>query len=111
MSIRACSYVDKIVIDKPKELFRQFRRLGVYEWADVLGEANGDYNREIMAVCFSDTELFDVPIYWSVLKQILLEEEGRTAPIQSPVLISNKVFERIYRIAFNQTQGGTINAR
>src|SRR5208337_5573619 len=34
MSAKACSYIDQVIIDKPKELYRLFRRLGVYGWKD-----------------------------------------------------------------------------
>lgn len=108
MCIRACSLIDNVVIDKPKELFKRYRRLGVYDWPDLLSVADGDFNKEIMAVQFSDTELLEVPIEWECLKQILADEEGRTAPIQSPVLISDRTFERIYRLGFKSLTGGNL---
>ena len=32
MTIKACSQLEEVVIGKPKELFRRFQRLGIYEW-------------------------------------------------------------------------------
>ncbi|WP_052672451.1 GNAT family N-acetyltransferase [Aliterella atlantica] len=61
-SIRACSRLDEIIIDTPKNLFRQFKRLGVYEFKNVFETANKDLNNQIMAVRFSDTELFSNPV-------------------------------------------------
>ena len=57
MSIRACSRIAEVCIGKPKPLFKRFQRLGVYEWADVIGAAHQDFERDIMAVRFHDTEL------------------------------------------------------
>ena len=42
MAIRACSYVDEVAVGPVKELFRKYRRLGVYGWRDVVGVTNGD---------------------------------------------------------------------
>ncbi len=60
MSIRACSRLDEILVDKPKELFRRFRRLGVYEWRDVFKKSGNDLEKLMMTLRFSDTELFHV---------------------------------------------------
>jgi len=35
LSVKACSRLEEAIIGKPKELFRRFKRLGVYEWKDV----------------------------------------------------------------------------
>jgi hypothetical protein len=49
-SIRACSFLDAVVIGQPKELFRRFERLGVYEWKHVIELAKGDIDAQIMAI-------------------------------------------------------------
>jgi hypothetical protein len=98
MQLRACSYVDNVIVGRPKDLFRQYRRLGVYEWRDVHELAEKNISNQIMAVQFSDTELFSQPVAWRDLQQIL-REEGFPSQIQSPHLISSKVFFRLYRLA------------
>jgi len=93
MQIRACSYLDEIKTDTPKELFRQYQKIGIYEWRDVYKLAKNNINNKIMAIKFSNTELFKKPIVWHQLKYIL----HRDAPIQSPVPITIEKFEDIYK--------------
>ena len=98
MSIRACSYLDEIVIDKPKALFSRFKRLGVYKWEDVFKVAKQDIERDIMAFRFSGTELFSSPIHREDLQEIWIKEKGRNFNIQGPVRISNDLFLHLYKI-------------
>jgi len=94
--LRACSQLDQVVTGQPLGLYRRFRRLGVYEWSDVLGTAENDENREIMAVRFSKTELFRKPIAWDMLQDILRRHTGHGSTIQAPLQISNAAFEELY---------------
>lgn len=99
--LRACSYLDNIIIDRPKKLYRKFRRLGIYRWNDVFRTAKKNLNNKIMAVKFSKTELFENPIPWEKLSKLLQELEGRGAPIQSPVRIKKDTFIKLYKKANN----------
>lgn len=94
-SIRACSRLDEFLIQPPKELYRQFRRLGVYEWRDVYGLANQDVNNKIMAIRFSDTELLASPIPWREMQKILTAG-GIRSQIQTVTRIPNKLFASLY---------------
>lgn len=91
-AIRACSRLDEIIIDTPKNLFRQFRRLGVYEFKNVLETAKNDLNNKLMVVRFSDTELFSKPIPFKEIQKILEKPDQ----LQSPRKISIKSFEKLY---------------
>ena len=97
MAIRASSYLDQVVIDRPKTLFSQFRRLGIYRWEDVLGIARGRTDQEIMAFRFSNTEVFNGPIGRNELQQIWMKETGRSFHVQTPVAIPKERFFRIYK--------------
>ncbi|MEK8019149.1 MAG: hypothetical protein VSS75_019945, partial [Candidatus Parabeggiatoa sp.] len=103
MSIRACSYIDEIVIDKPKRLYSKFKRLGVYEWKDVFEVAHQNLDQEIMAFRFSHTEIFNKPIFREVLNQIWKEENGKQFNILSPISISNPLFFRLYQMGIETT--------
>ncbi|MFM6151937.1 MAG: N-acetyltransferase, partial [Sphaerospermopsis kisseleviana] len=35
-SIKACSFIDEVIIGKPKELYQRFQRLGVYKLDDIM---------------------------------------------------------------------------
>ena len=95
--LRACSRLDEVIIDKPKSLYRQFRRLGVYEWSHVFEVAKRNIENEIMALRFSDTELFRAPIEWHELQQIL-RTHGCKSQLQSPVRISPELFAKLYTL-------------
>lgn len=101
MQIRACSYLDEVIIGKAKDLFRQFQRLGIYEWHDVLRTAHNDANNHIMAIRFSNTESLPHPIDLPTLKLILQQEEGKKPVLQSPQLIKPSSFARIYQMAIS----------
>jgi hypothetical protein len=96
-AIRACSRLEEVVVGKPKELFRQFRRLGIYEWKHVLKVARGSEEQPLMAVRFSDTELFATPIslkelrstYAALGKGLMLQSPSRVAPPE--------LFAQLYR--------------
>lgn len=93
-SIRACSRLDEIVVDKPKNIYKQFKRLGVYTYNDVLGLANDDKNANVMALKFSDTELFNTPIYLTDIQSMLGWKSSSS--VLSPYKISNKDFFDLY---------------
>ncbi|HRV95871.1 MAG TPA: hypothetical protein P5526_27205, partial [Anaerolineae bacterium] len=99
MSIRACSYVDEVMIGTPKELFKKFHKLGVYNWQDVYSTAKENVDQEILAFRFSHTELLDCPIPLETLKETL---GWRGAP-QGPVRLDVEHFEKLYRIGFKET--------
>jgi len=96
-AIRACSRLDEIVIGKPKELYKRFRRLGIYEFKNVLQTAKNDFNREIMAIKFSDTELFSKPIELIEIQQILQQKIS----FQWPYRITPNFFSIIYNIGIS----------
>lgn len=93
-AIRACSRVDDILIGKPKDLYRRFQHLGIYEWRDVFDVAGKDIDKEIMAIIFSDTELFLNPVSLNMWEEMI----GKTPAIYSPSPISKDVFENLYQI-------------
>jgi len=95
-SIRACSFLDAVVIGPPKELFRRFERLGVYEWKHVIELAKGDVGNQIMAIQYSDTQLLAKPVAWRSFQPVL-KEAGIKTQLQSPQLIPPNVFAEVYR--------------
>lgn len=101
-SIRACSRIAEVVVDKPKAVFRRFQRLGVYEWSDVFTTAGNDLDKRVMAIRFHDTELLR-PVKWDAFQKVLKANNVRTN-LESPVSISSKVFEEIYALAFDSPQ-------
>ena len=91
MTIKACSQLEEVVVGKPKELFRRFQRLGVYEWRDVYATAGNDIANDIVAFRFRMTERFKTPVGTN-----LLESLGVKGPFMSPRRISETQFASIY---------------
>jgi len=99
--LRACSRLDEVIIGKPKELFRQFRRLGVYRWGNVFNLVDKNLDRELMALRFSDTELFDEPIDRDTLHGIL-SKHGRGVMLMSPFRIPSDAFGELYALGMRR---------
>jgi len=91
MTIKACSQLEEVVVGKPKELFRRFQRLGVYEWRDVYKAAGKNVSNDIVAFRFRMTERLPKPIDMSTLESL-----GIRGPFMSPRKISDSQFASIY---------------
>lgn len=98
-AIRACSRITEVAVDKPKNLFRRFQRLGVYEWSDVFETARRDLETDVMAIRFHDTELLN-PVKWDSFQSVL-QSCNILTNLESPVSITSQAFEEIYALAFN----------
>lgn len=103
MHIRACSRLDGASIGRAKDMFREFRRLGVYAWGDVLGTAKGDPEGRIMALKFRGTERFSHPLKWDGFQEILHRNRIQSN-LQSPIEIPEAVLAEIYRRGFGTRQ-------
>ena len=99
MRIRACSRLSDVVVGPATDLYREFRRLGVYGWKDVLKTAKGDPQGPIMALRFDDTELLQHPLRWDDFQDVLAHH-GKRTHLQSPVEISETTLVELYRRGF-----------
>ncbi len=95
-SIRACSRLLEVRRGPAKVLFGEFRRLGVFEWRDILSMAGGDPTKEIIALRFADTELFEQPFPGAQAKAL-----GIRNNFTSPVKVPETAFTEIYRHGMN----------
>ena len=91
-AIRACSRLDEVNVDKPKNLYKKYRRLGIYKFENLKELVKDDLNVEIMALKFSNTEIFPEVIDYQESLQIL----GRRSNFQSPLRIREDAFTRVY---------------
>ncbi len=104
MSIRACSLLDEVIIGSARTLFRRFERLGVYRWEDIIRTAKDNPDASIMAIRFSNTELFNNPVYVKTLKSLFLRNERKNIVLQSPQLINRKTFAEIYCLGTKEVE-------
>ncbi|HVN48128.1 MAG TPA: N-acetyltransferase, partial [Bacteroidota bacterium] len=100
--IRASSLVEEIAIAGPKELFRRYQHLGIYEWQNVYEIAQHDINKEIMAFRFTNTELFDKTINYCDLKNIIFNSEGKNISLQAPYEIKQESFYTLYKMGIEK---------
>lgn len=64
----------------------------MYTFKDVLDTADNQLENKVMAIKFSDTEIFKTPVYLEEVQKIL--ENNFT--FQSPYKITEKDFYKIY---------------
>jgi predicted nucleic acid-binding protein/GNAT superfamily N-acetyltransferase len=98
MSIKACSQLEEVIEGKPKDLFRRFQRLGIYEWKDVYAAAKNDITRDISAFRFRMTERFKQPVGTKALTALSI-----VGPFMSPREISDSHFTAIYKMGCKLT--------
>lgn len=97
-AVKACSCLDEVIVDKPDKLFRQFRNLGIYQEKDLMKLTNDDPNQDIMALRFSDTQLFDRPVQLKEFQEIL----GKKNSMIGPLKITAEKFAVVYNKGTNQ---------
>jgi predicted nucleic acid-binding protein/GNAT superfamily N-acetyltransferase len=102
--IVACSMVEEIAIDTVANLYGRFKHLGVYRRRDLEEVAEKDSTGQLMAIRFSNTELFSHPIGFAEFKQKLMQTEGRSSQIQSPIKISAVTFAHLYARGYRLTE-------
>lgn len=71
-SIIASSYLTDVMTGNPKTLFRVNKRFGIYEWKDISKLCNGNINTNIRALKFGHTEVFDYPVSYNKIQEILV---------------------------------------
>lgn len=91
-TIRACSRLLEVRRGPAKVLFNAFRRLGVFEWEQIQEMVDGDATKEILALRFADTELFEYPFPGDQAKVL-----GIRNNFTSPVRVPETAFAEIYR--------------
>ncbi len=101
-AITACSYLDEVIVDYPKSLFKKFKRLGTFDWVDLMELSHNDLQKEITAFKFSFTELFEIPVSFKEVNNIWKEKVGCKFNPQSPVQAPLEVFKQIYRLGFKK---------
>jgi predicted nucleic acid-binding protein/GNAT superfamily N-acetyltransferase len=95
--VRAVSTLDEAVIGRPGTLFRRYQQLGVWKLKEVTAAARKD---KVLAIRFSDTQLFEHPVPLSVLRT-LSDEVGHTLFLRSLTEIPEPMFASVYERGIN----------
>ncbi len=96
--IRACSVLTKGVTGTVKDLYREYQRLGVFEWRHLMDHFEKP-DAPAFAMEFTNTELFPKTISLDELNTILVEDGMKRQQFVSAVEISQAAFEKIYQQA------------
>ena len=94
-SIRAVSQLAEVVVGRPLTVYQRFARLGVYDADQV--QKTADTSGRVMALRFTDTELFDKPLSLSDVRSIAQSEDTNFVAPRSPRRVDELLFERLYR--------------
>lgn len=97
--IRACSRLISSETDTAKKLFKKYKRLGIYEWQDLMKITKNNSDGQVMALRFYQTEYFQNPIN---LEQFT--EYGINGQPFSPKNITNEQFLKIYTYGMNNNE-------
>ncbi|MFC9796421.1 GNAT family N-acetyltransferase [Streptomyces sp. NPDC057695] len=95
-----CSRLDEVVVGDPDTLFSRFEHLGVYGRAEV--RAKAEPAGKVMALRFSDTEIFPVQVTHSRLTA-LAKGLGLPLSLMSLSKISNVLFQAVYEEGHRKT--------
>lgn len=98
MAITATSYLDEVMVDLPKKLFQKNKRYGIYIWEDIYKLCHQDITEKIKTLKFSDTEVFENPIPFTQINQILLRNGRKANTFASPVKVESSIFNEIYQL-------------
>ncbi|WP_414575396.1 GNAT family N-acetyltransferase [Anabaena sp. CCY 9402-a] len=91
-AIRACSILDEIIIGKAKDLYKKFRRYGIYTFDDIRQATQNNLDKNIMAIKFSHTESFKNIIKLHEIESIL----KRKISVQTSSKIKPEEFILLY---------------
>jgi predicted nucleic acid-binding protein len=97
-AITASSYLDEVITDKPKNVFRKYNHYGVYEWKDIFDLCDKDIETNIRALKFSGTEVFKNPVSYQDIQGVLTRNGKSRNTFVSPLRINKIIFNQIYRM-------------
>ena len=92
--VMGCSSLIEVADGEPKELYRKFRRLGVYTYQQV--QASAGKSGIVRALHVIDTELFASPVPARTL-ETLHQSHGQSLWVRSPRKIKPALFADILR--------------
>ncbi|WNI16342.1 GNAT family N-acetyltransferase [Actinacidiphila sp. ITFR-21] len=95
-----CSRLDDVIVGDPDTLFSRFEHLGVYGLSEVRKQA--EPTGSVMALRFSDTEIFPAPVAHSRLAALA---QGLGLPLSLITLskISSALFQAVYEEGHRKT--------
>ena len=82
-----------------QDLFRRFKRYGIYEWEHIYKLCGGEKDEDIRALKFSHTELFKRPVSYATAQQVLAKNGYKTPnTFAGPMQVNKDVFFDMYEM-------------
>lgn len=97
-SIVASSYLTEVMTGKPKTLFRLNSRYGIYEWKHIYELCDENINTDIRALKFCHTEVFEYPINYDKIQEVLISNGRKKNTFASPVEINEAIYFKLYQL-------------
>lgn len=98
-AVVGCSYLTEVHTGKGQDLYRRFKRYGIYEWEHIYDLCGGEKDEDIRALKFSHTELFKRPVRYDEAQQVLAKNGMKTPnTFAGPVQVSKEVFFDMYEM-------------
>lgn len=94
-AIRCASTLQEVAIGPARDIYRQYRRLGVYRWEDVSRTARSDGT--VTALLFGRAEPLAIPIGWEELCSVLSDLEEQRKTFRSPTRIRTATYDSLFR--------------
>jgi len=95
------SYLDEILSDTPKELFKRLNMHGVFEWRDIFELAGKNLEQKVMALKFSMTVTFPNDVLRNTLLEVCQNHNFNLA-LPSPTRIPMPALTEIFDHAFHR---------
>lgn len=97
-TVVGCSYLTEVHTGKGQDLYKKYKRYGIYEWEHIYDLCGGERDEDIRALKFSHTELFKRPVSYQMAQRILKKNGMKGNTFASPVQVSREVFFDMYKI-------------
>ena len=94
--IRAYSVGSSVEVLPAHLAYDRYKRLGVYEWQQVLRISGGEREGPVMVIRFCDTEMFKNPIEGKRFGALLELSDQKRPVLKGPQRISEAAFAKIY---------------
>jgi hypothetical protein len=97
-AVRACSPVLEVEAGPAKSLFGRYRRLGVYEWRDLMEATGNDAHGRLVVIRFGVTECFKRPVPRESIREVLQGFGRLMPPLTTAYTLPQGAFEEIYAL-------------
>jgi ribosomal protein S18 acetylase RimI-like enzyme/predicted nucleic acid-binding protein len=101
--LRGMSLVLDVQSGPASRMFKQYEKLGVYQWSDIRRMTGNNEQKEILAIHFGPTEIFTHPVPRADLDRVIIKHTGRSKPpLSMPLEISPHCFRELIEISYGR---------